>query len=84
MRPQRSKQDCLQIEFMYIYIYICILHTVHWLICFKQFDWFGGHRLSAHILVIGHIWKTLGDSNLVGKMAESKNSRFVSFAEVNK
>ena len=22
MRPQRSKQDCLQIEFIYIYIYI--------------------------------------------------------------
>ena len=24
MRPQRSKQDCLQIEFIYIYIYIYI------------------------------------------------------------
>ena len=28
MRPQRSKQDCLQIEFIYIYIYIYIYMNV--------------------------------------------------------
>ena len=33
-------------------------NTVQWLFDFKQFDWFGGHRLSAHILVIDYIWKT--------------------------
>ena len=29
---------------------------------FKQFDWFDGHRLSAHILVIDYIWKKPGNS----------------------
>ena len=29
-----------------------------WLFDFKQFDWFGGHWLSVHILVIDYIWKT--------------------------
>ena len=24
MRPQRSKQDCLQIEFIYIYMFVCV------------------------------------------------------------
>ena len=59
-------------------------NTVQGLFDFKQFDWFGGHRLSAHILVINYIWKTPGNSNFVGKMAESENSRFTSVAEVSK
>ena len=37
-----------------------LLNTVQWLSDFKQFDWFSGHRLSAHILVIDYIWKTHG------------------------
>ena len=38
--------------------YSVLLNTVQWLFDFKQFDWFGGHQLSAHILVIDYIWKT--------------------------
>ena len=34
--------------------YLILLNTVQWLFDFKQFDWFGGHRLSAHILVIDY------------------------------
>ena len=37
---------------------LLLLNTVQWLFDFEQFDWFGGHRLSAHILVIDYIWKT--------------------------
>ena len=36
--------------------YIILLNTVQWLFDFKQFDWFGGHRLSAHILVTAYIY----------------------------
>ena len=61
-----------------------LLNTVQWLFDFEQFDWFGGHRLSAHILVIDYVWKSPGNSNIVGKMAESENSRFASIAELNK
>ena len=35
MRPQRSKQDCLQIEFIYIYIYSCQME--HVLPAFEKF-----------------------------------------------
>ena len=35
-----------------------LLNTVQWLFDFKQFDWFAGHRLPAHILEIDYIWKT--------------------------
>ena len=31
--------------------YLSLLNTVQWLFNFKQFHWFGGHQLSAHILV---------------------------------
>ena len=62
-----------------------VIIKVQWLFDFKRFDWFGGHRLSAHILVIDYtIWKTQGNLYFVGKMAESENSRFASVAEVNK
>ena len=67
-----------------MFAYIKLLNTVKWLFDFKQFDWFGGHRLSAHILMIDYIWKTPENSNFVGKMAESENSQFASVAEVNK
>ena len=43
------------------YGYGLLLNTVQWLFDFKQFDWFGGHRLSAYILVIDYIWKTPGN-----------------------
>ena len=33
--------------------------------------------------MIDYIWKTPGNSNFVGKMAESENSRFASVAETN-
>ena len=36
-------------------MYWYLLNTVQWLFDFKQFDWFGGHRLSAHIQVIDYI-----------------------------
>ena len=36
------------------------LNTVQWLIDFKQFGWFGGHRLSTHLLVIDYISKIHG------------------------
>ena len=45
-----------------IVIRVIRLNTVQWVFDFKQFDWFGGHRLSAHILVIDYIWKTPGNS----------------------
>ena len=44
-----------------------ILSTVQWLFDFKQFDWFGGHWLSAHILVIDYIWKTPGKLKFCGE-----------------
>ena len=50
---------------------------------FQAICWFGGHRLSVHILAIDYIWKTPGNSNFVGKMAESENSQFASVEEVN-
>ena len=43
-------------------VYIHFKNTAQWLFDFKQFDCFGCHRLSAHILVIDYIWKTPGNS----------------------
>ena len=43
-----------------VFKYLLLLNTVQWLFDFKQFDWFGGHQLSAHILVIDYIWKMHG------------------------
>ena len=33
---------------IFYHVYMILLNTVQWLFNFKQFDWFGGHRLSAH------------------------------------
>ena len=45
-----------------ILLYCLLLNTVQWLFDFKQFDWFGGHRLTARILLNDYIWKTPGNS----------------------
>ena len=36
MRPQRSKQECLQIEFIYIYIYSILSSTVACSACISR------------------------------------------------
>ena len=64
-----------------------ILNTLQRLFDFKKFDWFGGHWLPAHILVIDKKMENARKTQILrGKieMAESENSRFASVAEVNK
>ena len=47
--------------------------TFQWLFDFKQFDWVGGHRLSAHILVIDYIWKT-PETKVIFELAASSDT----------
>ena len=58
--------------------YRTLLNTVQWLFDFKQFDWFGGHRLSAHILMIDCIWKTHGCEAVMGHLIQRKQKLFLS------
>ena len=53
--------------------YGLLLNTVQWLFDSKQFDWFGGDWLSAHILVVDYIWKML-ETEVIFESAASSDT----------
>ena len=56
--------------------YYLLLNTVQWLFDIKQFDCFFGHQLSAHILVIDCLCKSL-ETEVIFESAASSDKYFI-------